>query len=237
MTPPDTSTGSLQEDPPTPQGDTTEPAPPDTSGTPVVDGNPDGLPLNNPDPDPDTSGATGSNDGSESPPEEQPPEETPEDPPPPNPCPDGIANPFGTRCYFVSTELASWAAARTACQAWGGDLVIMDAPFEDGFVGTLSDQSVWIGGSDTQFDNTYLWVDGRPMPGPGQSGGNWGPQQPNAFVGSFDCIEKRQEQLEPWYDQPCDAPLNYVCEKAPVQQPAAQQPAAQQPSVQQPAAE
>jgi hypothetical protein len=207
----ETSAGSLQEEPPP---STTAPGnegtAPDDGATPGMDGNPDDPTLLNPEPDPDQGDGSS---GGETPPEETPVAEPPaEEPPPaaPNPCPDGIANGPGTTCYFVSIEALSWPAARTACQTWGGDLVIMDAPLEDNFVATLTTASVWIGGSDIAVENAFTWVDGRPVPGAPFS--NWGPAQPDSFPGQ-DCIEKRQEPFEPWYDRPCTAPFPFVCEK------------------------
>jgi hypothetical protein len=201
-----TDTGTLQEDPPgDPPASGEGEVDGDGTATPGTDENPGDPTLSNPDP----AGGDGSS-GNETPPAEPPPTQPPEDPPP-NPCPDGIANALGTTCYFVSTETASWAVARSACQAWGGDLVVMDAPFEDSFVSTLSTDSVWIGASDIAVDNTFVWVDGRPI-GIGAFG-NWGPAQPDAFPGA-DCIEKRQEDVnDRWYDRPCSAPFRYICEK------------------------
>jgi hypothetical protein len=210
----ETNTGSLQEAPPpstTPPGN--EGTTPDDGAAPGMDGNPDDPTLSNPEPEPDQgNGSSGGQAPPEEPPVEEPPVEEPptEEPPPPNPCPDGIANGPGTTCYFVSTEALAWPAARAACQTWGGDLVIMDAPFEDNFVATLTSESVWIGGSDIAADNTFTWVDGRPVPGAPFA--NWGAAQPDSFAGQ-DCIEKRQEQFERWYDRPCDAPFAFVCEK------------------------
>lgn len=215
----ETNTGSLQEEPApsaTPPGNEGGPTPDDDT-TPGMDGNPDDPTLSNPEPDQGGGSDQGSgSNGNETPPEEPAPsEEPPEEPPPPSPCPDGIANGPGTTCYFVSTEALAWPAARTACQTWGGDLVIMDAPFEDAFVASLTDESVWIGGSDIAADNAFTWVDGRALPG--APIGNWGPAQPDSFPGQ-DCIEKRQEQFERWYDRPCDAPFRFVCEKPAVTQ-------------------
>lgn len=208
-----TNTNPLQEEPPpstTPPSN--EGTTPDDGTTPGMDGNPDDPTLSNPDPDPDQgNGSSGNETPPAETPVEEPAEEEPPAPPPPNPCPDGIANGLGTTCYFVSTEALAWPAARAACQTWGGDLVIMDAPFEDGFVASLTTESVWIGGSDISTDNAFTWVDGRPLPG--GPFGNWGPQQPDSFPGQ-DCIEKRQElPAEPWYDRPCTAPFPFVCEK------------------------
>jgi hypothetical protein len=198
----ETTLGSLQEEPPpstTPPGN--EDPTPEDDATPGTDGNPDDPTLSNPDPDPGDR-----SNGSEVPPEESPQDE----PASANPCPDGIANGAGTGCYFVSTEALAWTAARTACQTWGGDLVIMDTLAEDAFVATLTAESVWIGGSDITAENAFIWVDGRPLPDVPL--GNWGAAQPDSFPGQ-DCVEKREEPQEPWYDQLCATPFAFVCEK------------------------
>lgn len=130
-------------------------------------------------------------------------------PEPPGPCADGVPVSEQGRCYFVSTETATWEDARLACVAWGGQLVKVESPAEDELLESLVEESIWLGASDTGADNVYLWTDGTPI-----LFGSWGPAQPDAFAGSTDCIEKRASGGGLWFDQPCDAPYLFVCEKA-----------------------
>jgi hypothetical protein len=162
---------------------------PDPSST--SDDKDTGEPVSDPDPNPTTTSDPG------------------EDPPPvtPAPCTDGVTDGSNSVCYFVSTAPVVWNDARLACDAWGGTLAEIDTPEEDAFVGTLLDADMWIGASDTVTDNTYLWIDLRPV-----TFGNWGPGQPDRFPGA-DCVEKRQEPGEPWYDQPCNDLHPFVCER------------------------
>ncbi len=126
--------------------------------------------------------------------------------PPPRPgvCPGGAS--LGGRCYRAATAPLPWNEARAACLASGGDLASIGSAEEDALVGGLVNESVWLGASDQQVDNFFQWVDGSPV-----SFTNWGPGQPDAFPGQ-DCVQKREEPGEPWYDQPCSSVLSYVCE-------------------------
>lgn len=83
----------------------------------------------------------------------------------------------------------------------------IDSAEEDGFVASLSALSLWIGASDVAVDGSFVWSDGSAI-----VFSNWGGAQPDAFPGP-DCVEKRQEPGEPWYDQPCGNARLYVCEE------------------------
>jgi hypothetical protein len=124
-------------------------------------------------------------------------------------CPDGVLGEDGSVCYRVSLSAAAWQDAQAECVLWQGALVALETPEEDAFIDGLVTQSIWIGGSDTQFDNVYLWTTGAPM-----TFGNWGPNQPDRFPGP-DCIEKREAAFaRQWFDQPCENARAFVCEKA-----------------------
>jgi hypothetical protein len=121
-------------------------------------------------------------------------------------CPDGFR--FGRSCYRPSRVALSWDDARTDCLAGGADLVHIEGLEEEAFVAARLDVSIWLGGSDRATANVFAWTDGSLV-----SFSNWGPSQPDAFPDQ-NCIEKRQEQGEPWYDQFCSNLLFYVCERA-----------------------
>jgi hypothetical protein len=170
--------------------------------------------LSNPDPPSDGSSAG----SSEPPPGSDPEPGTPPSDPPPdpemtpttpdNPCPDGIAEEGSGVCYFVSSQELTWENAVITCGRWDGLLAETETPEEDFFVGSLLDQTMWLGASDTLADNVFRWTDGHPI-----LFGNWGPAQPDAFPGA-DCIEKRQGVPgEPWFDVPCNIVHPFVCER------------------------
>lgn len=112
------------------------------------------------------------------------------------------------RCHRASASALTWSDARADCLAWGGDLVSIESAEEDAAVASLLEVSVWTGASDQTADGVFTWADGSPI-----VFGNWGNGQPDAFPGP-DCVEKRQETGEAWYDQPCTSANAYVCERA-----------------------
>jgi lectin-like protein len=120
-------------------------------------------------------------------------------------CPDGVIE--AGSCYRAVAAPLAWMEARDSCVAWGGDLVSVDTPVEDAFVGGLLGVSIWLGASDIAADNVFAWANGRPL-----GFANWGASQPDAYPGP-DCVEKREELDEPWYDQPCSSLNAYVCER------------------------
>jgi hypothetical protein len=137
------------------------------------------------------------------------PAETPEDaasPPPPDPCSGGSLGPDSETCYYLAATALTWSEARQACMDAGQLLVQIDSAGEDAFVASLSPENLWIGASDTAVENSFVWSDGSAI-----VFANWGGDQPDAFIGP-DCVEKRQETGEPWYDQPCTNHRLYVCE-------------------------
>jgi len=120
-----------------------------------------------------------------------------------------VLGPDGRECYRVVLSGAFWQDARDQCAAWQGALVKLETPNEDAFIGGIIAVSIWIGGSDTAFENVFAWTDGTPM-----LYGNWGPGQPDRFPGP-DCVEKRDPLTNGlWYDQPCYNARAFVCEKA-----------------------
>jgi hypothetical protein len=124
------------------------------------------------------------------------------------PCADGVLAPDQTECYLVSTAAAAWQTARERCSAWDGALIKVETAAEDTFLASLLGVSAWLGASDTELENVFVWTDGTPV-----DFGNWGPAQPDRFPGP-DCVEKRDTEGRFWFDQPCENQRAFVCEKA-----------------------
>jgi hypothetical protein len=150
-----------------------------------------------------------------------------ETPPEPGPEPDAggpvivaascSTQTFGSSCYEVFSEALAWVDAEARCVAWGGHLASVESGPEDTFLafwpGVLgltpaNGSGVWIGGTDAAQDGVFVWADGSPVLTNG-----WAPGQPNDGAG-VDCIEKRNDGTDLWYDQRCTDGRPFICERA-----------------------
>lgn len=136
-------------------------------------------------------------------------------PPPsaPEPCP-GVV--FEGSCYELFDELLPWSEAEARCVAWGGHLASVESLEEDALLGAwpallgvplLDGSGLWLGGTDALRDGNFRWWDDRPL---GFTG--WAPDQPNNGPG-VDCIQKRNDATQRWYDRRCTDGHRYVCER------------------------
>jgi hypothetical protein len=134
--------------------------------------------------------------------------------PPPAPCP-GLV--FEGSCYEFFGEVVSWTTAEQRCIDWGGHLASVESLEEDAFIGAwpallgigaLDGSGLWLGGTDALSDGDFRWWDDRPL---GYAG--WAGDQPNNGQG-VDCIEKRNDATQRWYDRRCTDGERYVCERA-----------------------
>jgi hypothetical protein len=143
------------------------------------------------------------------------PDATPAPPPTPPrpPCP-GLV--FEDSCYEFFGEPVPWSEAEARCVAWGGHLASVESPEEDAFLGAwpalvglpfLEGSGLWLGGSDARREYDFRWWDGRTL---GFAG--WATGQPNNGVG-VDCVEKRNDGTQRWYDRRCTDSERYVCER------------------------
>lgn len=138
-------------------------------------------------------------------------EETPEAPPPvpaPTGCVGGVVSTEGDRCFTAPFGVETWQGALLQCEARGGTLARIDSAADDALISRLAFTNVWLGGNELGEDGLMRWTDGSLV-----EFGNWGPGQPDLFP-SADCIEKRFEFLQPWYDQPCTQLRSFICEHA-----------------------
>jgi len=108
--------------------------------------------------------------------------------------------------YQLCLAPASWDGARLACQAWGGDLVVVDTPGEhEGLQFTVAVAQPWIGLSDQAAEGSFVWVDGTPA-----TAVHWQPGEPND-AGGQDCVHLMGHGL--WDDASCAMLRPYLCER------------------------
>jgi len=113
----------------------------------------------------------------------------------------------GRSCYFLSSSANSWHGARTFCQRFNGDLVIINDAAENQFLRSLTSRRFYIGLSDIKEEGTWQWVDGSNLT---LSSSHWDRGEPNN-LGNEDCGEMLGGVLF-WNDLPCGWHFHYVCE-------------------------
>ncbi|XP_047741084.1 macrophage mannose receptor 1-like [Hyalella azteca] len=76
----------------------------------------------------------------------------------------------GKQCiHLLLANYDSWRAARTACGATGGDLIILEDCDQYSKVTSYlihqgyNPEGYWIGGSDEALEGQWCWIDGSPM--------------------------------------------------------------------------
>jgi hypothetical protein len=113
--------------------------------------------------------------------------------------------------YLVVSTLTAWAVARTACETSGGYLVVIADTNENSIVRGLipSTTRFWLGMSDLDVENTWLWLDNTAVP---RAVEYWDGGQPNdsQVNGGEDCGE--MSNAGTWNDDNCATLQPYVCE-------------------------
>ncbi|KAK2830724.1 hypothetical protein Q5P01_018655 [Channa striata] len=77
---------------------------------------------------------------------------------------------FGGKSYYFSAQRLTWEQSRHCCRTLGGDLVKNDRREEQEFLafslrGKMSEahDKFWIGLTDSEEENQWVWVDGSPL--------------------------------------------------------------------------
>ncbi|XP_072314948.1 ladderlectin-like [Eucyclogobius newberryi] len=116
----------------------------------------------------------------------------------------------GSRSYIYFTTQRHWALAQRSCEAQGGTLAVAHNSGTSNFLKALaSGTAAWIGLSDAQYDNYWLWINGERY-----VYGNWCSGEPNNYKRqdeSCTCINWSSAKC--WNDLNCKSSLGYICEK------------------------
>uniref|UniRef100_A0A8C0X7Z1 C-type lectin domain-containing protein n=1 Tax=Castor canadensis TaxID=51338 RepID=A0A8C0X7Z1_CASCN len=127
-------------------------------------------------------------------------------------CPT-LWRPFQSSCYFISTELLSWAESRNSCLAMGADLVVITTKNEQDFIiqNLNIDSDYYVGLLDPEGQNHWQWVDQTPY---NQSATFWHTKEPNMLDERCVAVNFRKEESRHWgwNDVHCHIPLKSVCE-------------------------
>ncbi|XP_026551938.1 C-type lectin domain family 17, member A-like [Pseudonaja textilis] len=122
-------------------------------------------------------------------------------------CPAHWMN-FQNSCYFFSFKSKPWKIAQQFCEDEGANLVIVNSGIEQNFLVKHmgNDQVFWIGLTDTDKENHWIWVDNTTL-----SVSFWGKDEPNNAGSGEDCATLRFSGK--WNDVPCSRNELSICEK------------------------
>lgn len=102
-------------------------------------------------------------------------------------CPEPFLH-IGGQCYYFSNVNATWKEARQAClgmrEDLGADLAVLDLTCEDynavfNYLTTTDIKYWWLGGTDENHEDYWIWVDGRPID---MQKGYWQGEEPDRNI-------------------------------------------------------
>lgn len=108
------------------------------------------------------------------------------------------------------TEKKTWNDARNTCQQEGGDLAMVIYPSIND---KLAEQKevLWIGATDAEKENTFVWVNGRPVNEAFDKLWNEG-QPDDADLGGQDCVTINWNEQGKWDDSNCEKKNAFACQ-------------------------
>ncbi|KAL7391759.1 hypothetical protein ABVT39_014270 [Epinephelus coioides] len=116
------------------------------------------------------------------------------------------------RCFQYVPRLLTWSDAERNCQSMDAHLASVHSMKEymaiQDYINTLtlSNPEIWLGGTDCQEKNTWLWTDGSDF-----SGLNWCPGHPEDLVPSQSCLQMNSKETNCWADQFCSFIRPSIC--------------------------
>ncbi|XP_039608036.1 perlucin-like protein isoform X1 [Polypterus senegalus] len=121
---------------------------------------------------------------------------------------------FRSKCYFFSTNEMTWQSSHSECMAERGHLVIIESAEEQAFLKNEinvtggNNKGYWIGLSDQESEDKFLWVDNRRL-NPKYS--FWGKGYSNNQ--SEDCVQIGiNGNWDDWHISTCETPRKRICE-------------------------
>jgi len=119
--------------------------------------------------------------------------------------------------YMACLAAADFDQAEASCQANGMHLVKIDSALENMAVVSLAlDDYVWVGGSNRDDPNAFIWLDGTPFYVSGAAVGdtyqNFGSGEP-ATDPKLRCLQLRRTSSGTWSNWQCTGMQSFVCER------------------------
>ena len=120
-----------------------------------------------------------------------------------------VIGPLPKHCYLLAPGgQKSWAGARNACIAWGGDLVAPSSQAELDFIAKKLSKVVWTGGNALAETCSFSFSNGEPWRA------KWTSGEPNNADGE-DCVALSANGSGLMADYSCSFNIGYVCERSP----------------------
>merc|ERR1712142_1442453 len=110
------------------------------------------------------------------------------------------------RAFKLHNTKKNWQDAQQTCQMEGGNLVTVDTS-EINNILKSERKRIWIGASDLETEETFLWTNGKPL-----SYNSWAPGEPNNHGNREDCVEVNFRSPGLWNDAVCGALRPFMCE-------------------------
>ncbi|XP_026016779.1 galactose-specific lectin nattectin-like isoform X1 [Astatotilapia calliptera] len=127
-------------------------------------------------------------------------------------CPDNWSE-FGGRCFHYVSVQMTWAEAEKNCQAMKAHLASVNNAEDNENIqkliraASLYSRRTWIGGTDCQMNDLWLWSDGSHF-----LFSAWKPGQPDNWGSNESCIEiNHGGEGGKWNDVQCSTQRPSMC--------------------------
>ena len=124
-------------------------------------------------------------------------------------CPEGWVS-YEGKCYGHPTRInLNWTDAESFCQNWspGAHLASVHSAEEQQFVQEGFPRHIWLGGSDTHKEGSWIWSDGTQW-----DYSDWSSGQPDDAGSGQGCLEGNWHDLK-WDDDYCTRENLFLCKK------------------------
>ncbi|XP_017903993.1 PREDICTED: C-type lectin domain family 6 member A isoform X2 [Capra hircus] len=125
-------------------------------------------------------------------------------------CP-GTWKPFGSSCYFISSEENFWAKSEQNCIGMGAHLVVINTETEQDFIIQQLNKtfSYFLGLSDPQGNGNWQWIDQTPYK---ENVRFWHQNEPNFSAEECASVVFWDGRGWGWNDVFCDSKRKSICE-------------------------
>ncbi|KAM9335189.1 ladderlectin-like [Symphorus nematophorus] len=110
------------------------------------------------------------------------------------------------RLFCVVPQPMTWAQAEKNCQSVGANLASIHSIMEYRHIQILTDVETWIGGSDAEQPNHWLWTDGSRF-----NYNNWCPGEIQRGMGDQNCLQINYSAKKCWDDDVCSERKPSLC--------------------------